>query len=160
VKLRGVSLPVRLFRLSHYLLTSGHSGAAKVVMTVNFLLFKVLIPPEVSVGKNFEVGHLGVGIVIHGRTAIGDDVFLHHGVTLAADVPPEDARCQRIGSGVTIGARAIVLGPVTIGDDVAIGAGAVVTCDLPRGAVAVGSPAKIIGMHGAHRHKWRQRPGG
>jgi len=61
-------------------------------------------------------------------------------LTLAS---PEHARPVRIGRGVFVGARAIVLKGVTIGDGAVIGAGAVVTCDVPPGALAVGNPAIV-----------------
>ena len=55
-----------------------------------------------------------------------------------------NARPVRIGAGVFVGARAIVLKGVTIGDRAMIGAGAVVTKDVPPGAVAGGNPARIL----------------
>lgn len=54
------------------------------------------------------------------------------------------AKPIRIGRGVFIGARAIVLKGVTIGDRAVIGAGAVVTKDVPAHGVAAGNPAKVI----------------
>jgi acetyltransferase-like isoleucine patch superfamily enzyme len=50
----------------------------------------------------------------------------------------------KIGRGVFIGARAIVLKGVTIGDRAVIGAGAVVTKDVPARHYAVGNPARIL----------------
>ncbi len=50
-----------------------------------------------------------------------------------------------IGNNVFIGGRSIILYDVTIGDNVIIGAGSVVTRDIPRGSVAVGCPAKVVG---------------
>jgi acetyltransferase-like isoleucine patch superfamily enzyme len=55
-----------------------------------------------------------------------------------------NARPIKIGRGVFIGARAIVLKGVTIGDRALIGAGAVVTKDVPAGYVAVGNPARAF----------------
>jgi hypothetical protein len=55
----------------------------------------------------------------------------------------ETARPIRIGRGVFVGARAIILKGVTIGDRVVIGAGAVVTKDVPAGHLAAGNPAQI-----------------
>lgn len=49
-----------------------------------------------------------------------------------------------IGKYVWIGANAIILPGVTIGDGAVIGAGAVVTKNIPKNAVAVGNPAKIL----------------
>ena len=54
------------------------------------------------------------------------------------------AKPIRIGRGVFIGTRAIVLKGVTIGDRAVIGAGAVVTKDVPDYGVAAGNPARII----------------
>ena len=55
----------------------------------------------------------------------------------------ETARPVKIGRGVFVGARAIILKGVTIGDRAVIGAGAVVTKDVPAGHIAAGNPAQI-----------------
>jgi acetyltransferase-like isoleucine patch superfamily enzyme len=68
-----------------------------------------------------------------------------HGV---GDAPPV-ARPVRIGDGVWIGCRAIVLKGVTIGDGAVIGAGAIVTGDVPPGAVVVGQAARVIRQVGS-----------
>jgi phosphonate metabolism protein (transferase hexapeptide repeat family) len=49
-----------------------------------------------------------------------------------------------LGHDVWIGHGAIVLPGVSIGTGAAIGAGAVVTKDIPRFAVAVGNPARVL----------------
>lgn len=55
-----------------------------------------------------------------------------------------NARPIKIGCGVFIGARAIILKGVSIGDRAIIGAGAVVTADVPARHIAVGNPARIL----------------
>jgi acetyltransferase-like isoleucine patch superfamily enzyme len=50
----------------------------------------------------------------------------------------------KIGRGVFIGARAIILKGATIGDRALVGAGAVVSGDVPAGYLAVGNPARIL----------------
>jgi acetyltransferase-like isoleucine patch superfamily enzyme len=55
-----------------------------------------------------------------------------------------NARPVKIGRGVFVGARAIVLKGVTIGDRAVVGAGAVVTKDVPEGHMAVGNPARVF----------------
>lgn len=53
-----------------------------------------------------------------------------------------------VGAGVWMGAGAKVMDGVTIGADAIIGAGAVVRADVPVGAVAVGIPARVVGLRG------------
>jgi maltose O-acetyltransferase len=50
-----------------------------------------------------------------------------------------------IGRNVWIGGGAIILPGVTIDDDAIIGSGSVVTRDVPRGATALGNPARVRG---------------
>lgn len=50
----------------------------------------------------------------------------------------------RIGREVWIGARATILDGVTIGDGAIVGAHSLVKEDVPAGAVAVGTPARIV----------------
>jgi acetyltransferase-like isoleucine patch superfamily enzyme len=50
----------------------------------------------------------------------------------------------RIGRGVWLGARVIVMKGVTIGDNTVVAANSVVTHDLPNNVLAGGSPAKVI----------------
>jgi acetyltransferase-like isoleucine patch superfamily enzyme len=57
------------------------------------------------------------------------------------DVPAEPTR---IGRGVWLGARTIVLKGVTIGDNTVVAANSLVTKDLPDHVLAGGCPAKVI----------------
>lgn len=50
----------------------------------------------------------------------------------------------KIGKGVFIGARCIILKGVTIGDRAVIGAGSVVSKDIPADTIAAGNPACIV----------------
>lgn len=61
------------------------------------------------------------------------------------------ARPVKIGRGVFVGARAIILKGVTIGDRAVIGAGAVVTKDVPAGHTAAGNPARMFPSKGQSR---------
>lgn len=51
-----------------------------------------------------------------------------------------------VEDGAWLGYGAIVLSGVRIGKGAAIGAGSVVTHDVPDGAIAVGNPARVVGM--------------
>jgi acetyltransferase-like isoleucine patch superfamily enzyme len=51
-----------------------------------------------------------------------------------------------IGDGAWLGAGAKILDGVSIGERAVVGAAAVVRDDVPAGAIAVGIPAKVIGV--------------
>ena len=84
---------------------------------------------------------------------IGDQTQIGPGVQILTADHPRDpvqraqgiefGRSITIGRNVWIGGGAIILPGVTIGDDAIIGAGSVVTRDVPQGATAVGSPARL-----------------
>ena len=84
---------------------------------------------------------------------IGDDVtFAPDVYVLAHDASSKPATGHtriapvRIGSRVFVGARTMILPGVTIGDDVIIGAASVVTQNVASGTVAVGNPARPVGL--------------
>ncbi len=58
-------------------------------------------------------------------------------------------RHPTIGSNVTIGAGAKVLGPFTVGDNSKIGASAVVLKAVPPNCTVVGNPGRIVRREGA-----------
>jgi acetyltransferase-like isoleucine patch superfamily enzyme len=93
-------------------------------------------------GRSIEIGEgtiLGSGAMV-----IDNDFHVPVGEWGWGDDSLASARPVRIGRGVFIGARAIILKGVTIGDRAVIGAGAVVTSDVPAGQVAAGNPARIL----------------
>jgi serine O-acetyltransferase len=140
-----VTFPGSLWRLSARLHAAGHRRAALVVKGLLFVICRALLAPEARIGERPRLGHWGLGIVVHPNVAIGDDVFLYHGVTLGTDVPLADPRRLVVGDRVVVGAGAVVIGPVKIGDDVIVGANAVVLRDVPSGVVVAGNPAEIVG---------------
>lgn len=104
------------------------------------------IPASVKFGKNLNLPHFGLGVLIHPRCEIGDNCKIYHHVTIGYrnnDGPP------KIGSNCMIGAGACILGNIKIGNNVLIGANAVVLTDVPDNSVAVGVPA-IIKQRGAN----------
>lgn len=102
----------------------------------------VEIHPGATIGRRFFIDH-GMGVVIGETAEIGDDVMLYHGVTLGGRSLAKTKRHPTLGSRVTVGAGAKILGPILIGDDAQVGANSVVVKDVPAGAVAVGIPAQI-----------------
>jgi acetyltransferase-like isoleucine patch superfamily enzyme len=109
---------------------------------------------RLSIGHGTNVNGLGTKILCRESVTIGADCTFSwdvqvldndfHAMTVQG-VRRLSAAPVTIGDRVWVGTRAIVLKGVTIGDGAVIGAGAMVVSDIPAGAVAVGSPARVVG---------------
>lgn len=116
-------------------------------------------PERIEIGARLNLGArctlwAGPGT---GRIVIGDDVLFGPEVMVTAanyrfnDGSPVTAQAMDeadviIGNDVWLGARAIVLPGSRIGDGAIIGAGALVRGAIPAGAIAVGTPARVVGQ--------------
>ncbi|HEX8603090.1 MAG TPA: serine acetyltransferase [Pseudoduganella sp.] len=132
---------IKIFRLAAWLHQHHVPLLPRLLYGLNRVLFAVVLPPSVSVGKNVLFAYSGLGTVVHARVRIGDNVKISQNVTIGGrsglyEVPV-------IEEGAEIGTGACVLGPVVIGRNARIGAGAVVLHNVPEGAVATGIPAVV-----------------
>nr|WP_286198736.1 hypothetical protein [Mesorhizobium sp. BR1-1-16] len=86
------------------------------------------------------------GIVIGDGVIIGERAKIYQNVTLGgARVGDQKANnYPTIGQDTVLFAGVVVVGKVTVGANCIVGANAVVLSDVPDGAVAVGSPARIV----------------
>lgn len=117
----------------------------------------ILPPFYTEFGKNIKMGknvflnsccHFqdNGGIEIGDWTMLGNNVTI---VTLNHDIDPRTRlnatpKPVKIGKNVWIGSCCTILPGVTIGDNSVIGAGSVVVKSIPKNAIAVGNPAKVI----------------
>ena len=90
-------------------------------------------------GTGIFIDH-ATGVVIGEQATVGDDCYILHGVTLGATGKRDKATGRRhpiVGSGVTIGSGASILGPITVGDRATVGAGATVIKSVEPGATVI-----------------------
>ena len=129
----------------------------------------VFIRDNTIIGKDCVVGSY---VDIEGDARIGDAVSLQSGCYLTRGVVIEDEvfcgprivtmndkeisyhrpsliftrRAPRLLRAARIGGGSILCPGVTIGENALIGAGSVVTHDVPDRSIALGNPARVVGM--------------
>jgi serine O-acetyltransferase len=137
-------------RLSHWLWRRGLKLLARAVSQFMRGLTGIEIHPGATIGERFFIDH-GMGVVIGETAEIAEDVTLYHGVTLGGTSLQKGKRHPTVGSRVTIGAGAKVLGAITIGADSRVGANAVVIKSVPPNSVVVGVPGQVVKRSRPHQ---------
>ena len=104
-------------------------------------LWGIDLPYNMKIGRRFRLGHHGC---VHiGAREIGDDVVIHHSVTIGL-IRHKTLMFPTIGNRVEIGPGASIVGSVHIGDDSFVGANTVVGFSLPRGSKVMGIPIRFV----------------
>ena len=120
---------------------------ARIGMDCN-ICSHVFIENDVIIGDRVTIK---CGVQVWDGVHIEDDVFVGPNVSFTNDLHPRSKShlskplMTRICRGASIGANATILPGLTVGEEAMIGSGAVVTQNVPRSAIVVGNPAKIIG---------------
>ncbi|WPC42148.1 serine O-acetyltransferase EpsC [Clostridium sp. JS66] len=130
-------------RMAHFLYKRKFFFMARLISQLSRFFTGIEIHPGAQIGKGMFIDH-GMGVVIGETAEVGDNVTLYHGVTLGGTGKDKGKRHPTVGSNVTIGAGAKILGPITIGDNVKVGANSVVLKNVPSNTTAVGIPARVI----------------
>lgn len=130
-------------RLAHFFYRHRCKLLARIISQGNRFFTGIEIHPGAKIGRRVFIDH-GMGLVVGETCEIGNDVILHHGVTLGGTGHDTGWRHPIIKDRAFISGDVQILGPIIIGEDSKIGAGAVVINDIPDKATAVGVPARVI----------------
>ena len=134
-------------RLAHALCASGVPLLPRAIAALARALTGIEIHPAARIGTGFFVDH-GMGVVIGETAEIGANVTLYQGVTLGGTGFATGKRHPTVEDNVTIGAGAVLLGPITVGHGAKIGAGSVVVHDVPPNSTVVGNPGHPVRIEG------------
>ncbi|MBU6270377.1 MAG: serine O-acetyltransferase [Betaproteobacteria bacterium] len=132
-----------IHRIAHGFWRAGLVLPARWLSHLARFLTGIEVHPGAIVGRRVFIDH-GMGVVVGETAVIGDDCTIYQGVTLGGTALNRAKRHPTLGRGVVVGAGAKVLGPFTVGDGARIGSNSVVIKEVPAGATAVGTPARII----------------
>lgn len=138
---------ITIHRINHFLFCLRIPFFPRLLSQIFRFLTGIEIHPGAKIGPGFFIDH-GMGVVIGETAEIGKNCLMYHQVTLGGTSLSAGKRHPTIGDDVLIGAGAKIFGPVTIGDMSQIGGAAVVIKDVPKHAVVVGNPGRVVRIKG------------
>jgi serine O-acetyltransferase len=140
----GIILSYRMDRFFYLLLGDAWTLGRLFFFPLFLILRLISAPHEIhyrsKIDRGLKILHGSLGVVISGNAVIGKDLTLTGGNCIGEKEHGE----LHIGDHVTLGANAVILGPVRIGNNVQVGAGAVVVHDAADHSILVGVPARSI----------------
>ncbi|MDZ4278343.1 MAG: serine O-acetyltransferase [Dehalococcoidia bacterium] len=134
---------LQLHRVAHALHRRHVPIAPRFISHLNRMVTGIEIHPGARIGDGLFIDH-GMGVVIGETTEIGANCHLYQGVTLGGTSTKREKRHPTLGSNVSVGAGAKLIGAITVGDNASIGAGSVVVTNVPENATVVGVPGHIV----------------
>lgn len=115
------------YRIARYCFLHGDSKNAQEFSSLAFAHTGIEIYYSAEIGANFKMNH-GIGTIIGARSKIGDNVLLHHNITLG----DKNGGRPTIGNNVTIYPGTVIVGNIEIGDNSIIGANVFVDKTYPE----------------------------
>lgn len=98
------------YRTARSLWLSGHKKTALLISAIS-VRNTIEIHPAAQIGPGLTIVH-GHSITIGPEVRAGENLRIHHGVTLGDD--PRHPGQPQLGSNVTIGCNATILGPIKV----------------------------------------------
>lgn len=143
--------------LSPFIISIGDNRARRAVASRLACGFALAVHPRANISPLAMIGEGTVvmaGATVNAGARIGRHCIINTNSSVDHDcvvgdyahISPNAALCGgvHVGEGAHVGAGAAVIPGVSIGSWAVIGAGATVTADIPGGATAVGTPARLI----------------
>ena len=133
--------PSFYYEVAHKLYNNNEQALGMQVAKKSTQITGAQIYPGAKIEPGVMFSH-SIGTVIGDTALIGPGCKIYQNVTLGRRSGPNAMRADRnhrhpkVEDGATIGAGALVLGPVIIGNGAQVGAGAIITRDLPDHATA------------------------
>lgn len=114
------------YRISRYLYLRGDEKNAQEFSSLGFSHTMIELYYSAEIGKALKINH-GMGTVVGSRTSLGDNVLLHHGVTIGE----KNGGRANIGNNVIVYPGAIIVGDILIGNNSVVGANVFVDKSYP-----------------------------
>jgi len=131
-----------IYRVAYYL----YAHRIPFIPTFLILLIRIVFSCDIGLGVKFgkrvNLGHGGLGTVIHFKVVIGDDVSIGSNVTIGGS--KKQPEVPIVEPDVLIATGAKILGHVRVGTGSVIAANSVVLKDVPARAIVAGVPAKVV----------------
>lgn len=134
-------------RFAHWFYKHHMFFIARLISQLARFFTLIEIHPGAQLGHGILIDH-GAGVVIGETTVVGDNCTIYQGVTLGGVGLNKGKRHPTLGSNVTVGAGAKILGAFEVGDNCSIAANAVLLKPLENNVTAVGVPARPIKKDG------------
>lgn len=136
---------VVLFRIAHAVARTPLRPLAFVIRSIGLVWSGAEIHPDAQLAPGLALAHSN-GVMIGAHVKSGVDFRIYPGAVLGEPGrgSADAAGFPTFGDHVTIGAHAVVLGPIHVGHGSVVGANSVVISDVPDNVVVAGSPARIV----------------
>lgn len=141
---KGVNMfnAIKFYRIGRWFYEKKIPIIPYMMKVITYLIFNSVVPYQTKIGKGSRFAYGGIGVVLHTKSEIGENVIIGQGVTLGMKMLPNEA--PKVGNNVYIAAGSRILGNIVVGDNVIIGANSVVVTDIPSNSVVAGAPARVV----------------
>jgi len=137
---------VVLYRLGNWFHKRKNYHLAGFMERIIFHTSYCQISTTAEISPGFLIAH-PIGLVIGGGTRIGRNCDVRQNVTFGGNFNKVDDKGRShpwLEDNISVGAGAVIIGPVKIGTNSIIGANSVVTKDVPQNVIVSGIPGKIL----------------